>query len=97
MRCDRSSRTELASLVLSCLTLGAALWDVAPWREGERELAPLDGSEGRTEPLGSHLEGCCVCTASVGRLVTSHAAGITRLRQGRDVCSTPEARLRPTV
>lgn len=93
-----TSRTELASLVLSSLTLWGHLRNPAPWREGRRELAPLDGSEGHRAPYRSHLEGS-LKSHRVGRSVgrQCRATGITRMRQGRDMCSTPAARLRPTV
>lgn len=66
-----------------------SLWvlqDLSPQREGERELAPLDGSKGHTGASQSRLGG--LDTASVGRSVTSQARGLLAL-QGRDMSDSP--------
>lgn len=62
---------------------------------GGRELAPLDGSQRAQGPVQEPSRGTVVTASVVGRL-TSQARELLAL-QGRDMCSTPAARLRPTV
>lgn len=87
---------ELAALVLSFLDAVRSPAETDTAEGGKEGACPPRRLRRAQSAVQSHL-GEAVDSHRVSRSVgrKCHATGITRMRQGRDMCSTPAARLRP--